>query len=200
MFERVVSKVVWVGRATVFTVGLAVVLALGLGVAVTALAAVPGDPFLLGRTNTVDALTSLVGNRTAPMLRLDNNGTGAALALQVEPGRFPLVVNATAGTAHNLSADRVDGFDGAQIVHQGIGTYEVNVTETVGAGGTNFVTAACDPGDLLQTGGYINLSPTASLGDNAGSGSASWTVELASATTTDQVTVRIRCFDFPPAR
>ena len=43
--------------------GLAMTLALMLGGATTALAAVPGDPFKLGRVNTINALTSLVGQR-----------------------------------------------------------------------------------------------------------------------------------------
>lgn len=53
MTKLIVGKVMWVGRATVFTIGLAVTLALMLGVATTALAAVPGDPFKLGKINAV---------------------------------------------------------------------------------------------------------------------------------------------------
>ena len=71
------SKVMWVGRATVFMVGLAVMLALVLGVATTALASIPGDPFRLGQTNGIDAMSTLVGNVAGTMLRVDNNSTGA---------------------------------------------------------------------------------------------------------------------------
>lgn len=103
-----------VGRATVFCVGLAVIVAVVLGVATVALAAVPGDPFRLGQLNTINALTRLVGDRAGALLQLDNNSeaTGArALDLRVEPGKAPMTVNASAGKATNLNADRLDGRD-----------------------------------------------------------------------------------------
>jgi hypothetical protein len=92
--------------------GLAMTLALMLGVTTTALAAVPGDPFRLGRVNTINALTSLVGSVNNAMLKVDNNSTGTgatALNLQVEPNQAPLTVNSTAGKATNLDVDRLDG-------------------------------------------------------------------------------------------
>lgn len=102
-----------VGRATGFAVGLAVILAVALGVATTALAAVPGDPFRLGRINTIGRISQLVGSATTPLLRIDNNGTGSALDLRVEPGRPPMTVNADAGKAANLNADKLDGREGS---------------------------------------------------------------------------------------
>ena len=54
----------WLGRATVVTVGLILTLALILGVGRTALASVPGDPFELGEINAIsDALTKPMGSR-----------------------------------------------------------------------------------------------------------------------------------------
>ncbi len=76
MLKTIFSKVMWVGRATVFTVGLAVTLALMLGVATAALAAVPGDPFKLGRSNAINRLTALVGGVDSALLRVDNNSAG----------------------------------------------------------------------------------------------------------------------------
>ena len=114
MTKRAAKKLMMVGRAMVFTVGLAVTLALMAGVATAALAAVPGDPFKLGSLNTVNALTRLVGNRAGGMLLVDNTSTAAnarALDLRVEPGRAPLVVNAEAGKAANLNSDKLDGRD-----------------------------------------------------------------------------------------
>jgi hypothetical protein len=48
MLRTTASKVAWVGRTASMVFGLALVLALVLGVATMALAAVPGDPFKLG--------------------------------------------------------------------------------------------------------------------------------------------------------
>jgi len=106
----------------VFLVGLAVMLALVLGVATTALAVVPGDPFRLGQTNGIDAMSTLVGNVAGTMLRVDNNSTGAgatALDLRVEEGKPPMKVNSATRVAL-LNADKVDGKDSAQFF-QGAG-------------------------------------------------------------------------------
>jgi hypothetical protein len=58
MIRSVFGKVMWVGRATVFLVGLAVILALVFGVATAAFAALskPGDPFKLGVVNEINRL------------------------------------------------------------------------------------------------------------------------------------------------
>jgi hypothetical protein len=63
------SKVMWVGRATIFLVGLAVILALMFGVASAALAGTGvGATFNLGKTNTVNAISKLVGFTASSML------------------------------------------------------------------------------------------------------------------------------------
>jgi hypothetical protein len=99
-----------------FTV-LAVAAALTLGTASAALAGSGvGGVFNLGKTNTVNAITTLVGSVTGPSLRLDNNSTNSAataLDLQVEPGKTPMKVNSTTKVA-NLNADMVDGKDPAE--------------------------------------------------------------------------------------
>ena len=59
MGRSVVSKVIWVGRATVFLVGLSVILAVIFGVASTALGA-DGEPFLLGKRNVAPSVSKLV--------------------------------------------------------------------------------------------------------------------------------------------
>jgi hypothetical protein len=104
----------WVGRATTFMVGLAVILALTVGLASTALAGTGvGATFNLGKTNTVNAVTKLVGSVAGPSLQVDNNSANAAataLDLQVEPGKAPMTVNSGAKVA-NLTADKVDGVD-----------------------------------------------------------------------------------------
>ena len=109
MLRSAAGKVMWVGRATVFLVGLAVILALMFGVATVALAGTGvGATFNLGKTNTVNAISKLVGSTASSMLVVDNNGTGSALSLEVGSGQAPLTVNASAGKATNLNADRID--------------------------------------------------------------------------------------------
>lgn len=108
MIKTIFPKVMWIGRATVFTVGLAVTLALMLGITTTALAAVPGDPFKLGKSNIINRLSALVGSTADAMLKVDNNGAGTALDLRVEPGKPPMKVNSGTQVA-NLNADRLDG-------------------------------------------------------------------------------------------
>src|SRR5215204_7654946 len=77
MLRTTVSKVMWVGRATVFLVGLAVILAVVLGVATAALAGTGvGATSNLGKLNTVNQISRLVGSTDNPMLWVDNNGAG----------------------------------------------------------------------------------------------------------------------------
>ena len=118
MVRRVTSKVMWVGRATVFLVGLAVSLALVFGVAATALAGTGvGAPFNLGETNRVDAISRLVGAVPGGSLVIDNNSAAAAataLDLRVEAGRAPLKVNSSTRVTR-LNADLVDGLDSSEL-------------------------------------------------------------------------------------
>jgi hypothetical protein len=126
MTRSIISKVMWVGRATVFVVGLAVVLALVLGVATAALGA-PTVTFKLGQINTSNVMSTLVGAVAGPNLKIQNTGNdpnATALDLQVSPGNAPLKVNAGAGKVTNLDADKVDGreassFAGASHEHAG---------------------------------------------------------------------------------
>lgn len=72
-----------------------------------AVAAAVGN-LVLGRANTVDAVTALSGAANTN-LRLTNTQTGApALDLRVTPGSAPLKVNSS-GLVARLNADRLDG-------------------------------------------------------------------------------------------
>ena len=105
MLRSTASKVMWVGRATVFLVGLAVILALVFGVATTALGA-NGQFFLLGRFNAATALTKLTGNVNGAAMQVANSNTGTndtALNLSVQAGEAPMAVNSKARVA-NLNA------------------------------------------------------------------------------------------------
>jgi len=98
MLKDAISKVMWVGRATVFLVGFAVVLALLFGAASVALGA-DGDFFKVGRSNLADSVS-----------RLTKSGAGPALDLRVGSGP-PLAINSRTKVA-NLNADSLDGKDG----------------------------------------------------------------------------------------
>jgi Phage Tail Collar Domain len=119
MTKRIYKKVMMVGRATTFAVGLAVILALTVGLASTALAGTSvGTRFQLGQTNAVNAVTKLVGTVAGPSLIIDNNSTNAsatALDLQVEPGKAPMRVDSDAKVG-NLNSDKLDGKDSADFV------------------------------------------------------------------------------------
>lgn len=110
MFRSAAGKVMWVWRATVFLVGLSVILALLFGVATTAMGA-NGSPFLLGKKNVETAISTLV-----------NKGPGPALNLVVGANQPPMKVNSSAKVA-NLNADGLDGKDSTQFV-QGTGSVE----------------------------------------------------------------------------
>jgi hypothetical protein len=156
MIRSVTSKVMWVGRATVFLVGLALILALTVGVISTALAGTGvGARFDLGKTNTVNAVSKLVGSVAGPSLLIDNNSTNSAataLDLQVEAGKTPMKVNSAAKVA-NLNADKLDGMDASQL--GGLS----GVTQVEQPGGVNdsvdtkTTSATCPVGTVAIAGG-----------------------------------------------
>lgn len=110
MLREAAGKVAWVGRATVFLVGLTVMMALVAGIASTALGA-NGDFFRVGKSNVASAVSVLY-----------KSGAGPALSLKVDRGA-PMAVDSSAKVA-KLNADRVDGreassFAGAIHKHAG---------------------------------------------------------------------------------
>jgi hypothetical protein len=138
MTKRIYKKAMMVGRATTLTVGLAIILALTIGLASTALAGTgTGARFQPGQTNTVNAVTKLVGTVAGPSLQVDNNSADAgatALDLKVEPGKAPMRVDSDTKVA-NLNADKIDGKDSSDFLgadrfgalpqsygHEGLGT------------------------------------------------------------------------------
>jgi hypothetical protein len=104
MLRSAASKVMWVGRATVFLMGLAVILAVVFGATSTALGA-DGDFFQVGRNNLADSVS-----------KLTKSGTGPALDLRVDSGP-PLRVNPDRRVI-NLNADKLDGKDASEIVEE----------------------------------------------------------------------------------
>jgi hypothetical protein len=109
MLRSAASKVMWVGRATVFLVGLAVILAVLFGLASTAFGATGGN-FILGQRNAADALTRLTGNVNGSAMQVVNNNPDAndsALNLSVQEGEAPMRVNSATKVA-SLNADQLD--------------------------------------------------------------------------------------------
>ncbi len=205
MTRTLLNGVMWVGRATVFAIGLAVVVALVLGVSSKALAGTGvGAVFNLGQTNSVDALSKLVGSTTSPLLKIDNDGTGSALHLLVEPNRPPLSVSAKSGTATNLDADELDG-NNSSAFFTGATYRNTHTALGVPAPGTNQSYVQCDgPEDSALGGGYSGLaegthieesSPFVAPEANIEGWEFRWVDNNAEV---DQWVMEVVCADFPP--
>ena len=138
MLRNAASKVMWVGRATVFVVGLAVILALVLGVATAALGA-NGDVFRVGQSNFASAVSVL-----------DKSGAGPALRLLVDSGA-PLAVNSSTKVS-NLNADKVDGKHATQIGVNGL--QEVVVVSASNSDSPKSAQASCPAGKRVVGTGY----------------------------------------------
>jgi hypothetical protein len=114
MVRSVAKKVMWLGRATVFLMGLALMLALVFGMASTALGANGGNFILGSLNNTATAITKLTGTvGGGPALQVSNPSTATgstALDLQVATGKAPMKVNRTTKVT-NLNSDLLDGKD-----------------------------------------------------------------------------------------
>ena len=134
MVRSVVSKVMWLGRATVFMVGLAVIVGLVLGLASMALGA-DGDFFKIGRVNEAASISTL-----------DKSGVGPALNLRVDSGP-PLRVDSETKVA-KLNADTVDGRDAP--------LWAVVAADGTGLRGAGFIlTSSFRPNPENRPGEYI---------------------------------------------
>jgi len=157
MLRSTASELMWVGRTAAALFGLALVLALVLGVATTALAAIPGDPFKLGRINTIDAVSTLAGNVAGPMLRVDNNSTemgATALDLRVEAGKAPMKVNSAKKVA-KLNADSLDGKDASEFAKAYKSTVVVSPVGSDIENGTALINAINGITDASATKPYL---------------------------------------------
>ena len=106
MIRSAASKVMWVGRATVFLLGVAVILAMVFGAASTVSAHTGNKGFFhLGHKNVSQAMSTLV-----------KKGAGPALNLKVGSGP-PLAVNSSA-KVNNLNSDQLDGVDSTQFAQK----------------------------------------------------------------------------------
>src|SRR5215210_8342287 len=122
MLRKVASKVAWVGRSASMVFGLALVLALIVGVASMAFGANGGN-FILGRTNVATIVTRLAGpdGVNGAMFEVQNNNAGTddtALSLKVQPGEPPMQVDSPTKVT-NLNADQLDGLDSNNLLPGG---------------------------------------------------------------------------------
>jgi len=182
MVRSALSKVMWVGRATVFMVGLAVILALVLSVTSAVLAGTGvGATFNLGEQNTVNRLSQLLGSTDNALLRIDNNNAGTnatALNLRVEPGLAPMTVNSSTQVS-NLNADLVDG--------RSASSFLANNTYRLGSGqerlgdpqsGGKVLFQSCLLGDRLLSGGPASVNAGSIVLDSFPSDTNTWQVRI----------------------
>jgi hypothetical protein len=123
MLRSAASKVMWVGRATVFLVGLAVILALVFGLASVALGTT-GQNFILGKANntaeTPTGLVSTLSDAAKSALIVTNKSGGSALDLRVGNATTPantvapMRVNSQKVVTH-LNADKLDGQNASEL-------------------------------------------------------------------------------------
>jgi hypothetical protein len=143
MLGRVAKRAVWVGRVSVFLVGLAVILAMVFGVASTALGR-NGQALILGKAaNTATKVTGLVGRvASGEALMVKNPSGGEALRLSVgDPTAAPATKTVapmsvdSSAKVENLNADRLDGNSSEEFAasthdHDGAYVNETDHTKT----------------------------------------------------------------------
>ena len=205
MLRTAAAKIAWVGRTASMVLGLALVLALILGVATTAMGA-NGQNFILGKaTNAATKVTGLVGNVDGgAALRVTNPNTGTndtALDLRVQNGEAPMMVN-SAGKVANLNADQLDGEDSAGF----LSSERIYVVTRVQNPGPNTITwggAACDEEDMAISGGFGGVETTTHVTRSSPNTpfEYSWAVETrTSSTAGDLYNAYAMCADLPPLR
>lgn len=184
MIKSTASKVMWVGRATVFLVGLAVILALVFGVATSALGA-NGQSFILGKGNLATAITKLTGNVNGSAMQVTNSNAGTddtALSLSVQAGEAPMKVNsstrvallnaASAGRADSAAsadkaasaqnaadADKLDGLDSANLMPGGTLPAGATIRGKYEIDGTATAAEELFDGDSMSFGYTLSSTP-----------------------------------------
>lgn len=209
MTKRIVARTLWMARGTATMMGLVVMVAVVLGIATTANAAA-GDPLKLGKLNTVNKLTQLVGGVAGPSLRIDNNSTefgATALRLEVEPGKPPMSVNSTTEVS-GLNADQVDSLSASAFLQESSDrddflpsrTYTVEDRRTgPGGGGVTGRFANCDNGDIALGGGGASSEDSILL-DSAPLPPSGWFANYQDVDFPSEIRAVVICADFPPLR
>ena len=203
MFKEAVKTMLRVGRAATSVVGLAVVLALSVGVATSALAGTGvGATFNLGQTTTVNAVSKLVGSVAGPSLQIDSSSTNAnvtALELRVETGKARLKANSQTKVAL-LNVDKLDGQDAGAFM--AARTYVVDKDNALPGGGSVSETVSCDTGDVAL-GGHRNAAQATHVeasGLSLDPGAWQLGARDGSANANNALVATVRCAAVPPLR
>ena len=152
-------------------------------VALAATDAVPGDPLKLGQSQRiVDASTILQGTGQKAdgvlQVRREGGGIGAVLKvvndtggfaqrgidITVPPGQPPIAINADAGKASNLNADKLDGRDEEDFLPTRLyGNGTQTLVQGQGGGKPVLLTALngleCDEDDTALNAGFRAIDP-----------------------------------------
>ena len=197
--KAILSGILRLGRGAATTMGVAVMLALTVGLVSTALAAVPGDTFKLGRLNSIDEISKLAGSTSGALLRINNNGGGPALDLRVEEGEAPMNIDSTT-RVDGLNADQLDGKGSTAFVPTD--TYVVGDLESGEGGGViEDKTVLCDPGDTLLGGGFDSSVDDDVISSNpVVSNRGGWSVRFRDNGLSTVIVATVLCADLPPLR
>ena len=142
-----------------------------------------GAVFNLGKTNKVNATSSLAGSTKRAMLSVTNSSTGTALSLQVRKGKAPFSVNSS-GQVSKLNASLLGGLAASSFVQGGGQARSFGFTSTANNATKNLLrvpgfgtfTAICATGGGafvdLMTGSHSMDKFAASLDDTSGVGVA----------------------------
>jgi hypothetical protein len=192
MLRSMVDKVMWVGRATVFLVGLAVILALVFSMTSAALAGTGvGATFNLGKKNTVNRLSQLLGSTDNALLRIDNNNAGTNATA-------PMKVNSSTQVS-NLNADLVDGRSASSFVANS--TYRLGQGQeragTALSDGSKVLSQSCQSGDRLLSGGPASVNANSDVLDSFAQDTNTWQARINDSAVSggDSFTVVVLCAD-----
>jgi hypothetical protein len=200
MAKTIYKKVMFVGRATTFMVGLAVILALTVGLTSTALAGTGvGAAFNLGQLNTVNAISKLAGSVAGSSLVIENNSTDAAataLNLKVAAGKAPMKVNSATKVA-NLNSDKLDNLDSSGFVRS-VYTRSESTTGVLTVDDQMLKTVFCDDADdFALSGGYSGVDAGTEISSSnpnfIGTNPEGWIVRWRNDATPDTINVMVVC-------
>ena len=199
--SKVATKTMQIARGTALTLGVALMLALVLGVASTALAGTGvGASFDLGKTNAVNAISKLAGSVAGPSLLIENDSAAkgaTALNLQVEAGKAPMKVNSGKKVA-KLNADKLDNLNASAFVRSTCSKLESS-TGSIAPEGQVSKTVFCDGDGFALSGGYSSVDEGTLISSSGPSSIENnpdrWVVRWRNDATPDSISVMVLCAD-----